>query len=479
MNKPSITKNYLYKLLYEILLVVTPLITAPYVSRVLGADGIGIYSFTYSVMTYFTLVAALGTVAYGTREIARYRDDVYKSSKLFWEIELMTIITTGICCIAWIAVVYCFPDYRIYYLAFLPQLIGVAADISWFYTGHERIIYTVLWNSICKITGVILIFALVKTKSDLIVYILILTGTYCVGNMSMWIHLPFFLTKINFREIELKKHFKETLIYFIPAAATSIYTVLDKTLIGVITKDVYVNGYYEQATKIINMCKSLVFSSVNSVMNARMAYLFEKKRYPEIKRKMETAMSFILMLGYGCAVGVIAVSKRFVPVFFGPGYDPTASMLILMSPLIVIVGVSNCIGSQYYTPSGRRLQSARYIIIGAVENLLLNILLIPILGGYGAIIGSLTAELTIDALYIINCNGFISISFIWKASYKRLIAALIMLLAVLMIGSISLSNEIISLCVQVISGIIVYFLVLAVLKDELLSDMIQRLMKLK
>lgn len=469
-SQPSIKKNYFYKLSYEILLIITPLVTTPYVSRVLGADRIGIYSYTLSIMTFFTLFAALGTVTYGTREIARVRDNPYQSSKLFWEIEFMTLITTSICLGVWICVIIIYKSYSFYLLMLTPQLLAVAADISWYYSGFERISYTVIWNSLCKIIGIVLIFLLVKTKDDLHVYILILSGSLLVGNLSMWIHLPQMLVKVDFKDLKINNHFKETLIYFIPAAATSIYTVLDKTLIGIITKNTYENGYYEQATKIINMSKAVAFTSVNSVMRARMSYLYQKKDYIQVKEKLYNSMSFILFLAFGCVGGIIGVAYNFVPLFFGKGYEPVVGLLYIMSPLIVIIGVSNCLGAQYYTPSGKRKQSAKYIVLGALINLFMNIILIPSFHSVGAVIGSLIAETVIAVLYVKHSNEYMTYMQVFNLSWKRLVSAGFMacLLVVLSRANVFDSRYLL-LIFQILLGILIYSLLLIILKDELVE----------
>lgn len=143
INKPSVKKNYVYRLLYEILTMLIPFVTTPYVSRVLGADGIGIYSYTQSYMTYFTMFAALGTASYGMREVARCRNNKYEYSKRFWEIEILTIFTTFVCFTVWIVVVLFSARYRIYFIALVPTLFATMFDISWFYSGHEKVGYTV------------------------------------------------------------------------------------------------------------------------------------------------------------------------------------------------------------------------------------------------------------------------------------------------------------------------------------------------
>lgn len=476
-NKPSLKKNYIYRFLYEILTMITPFITAPYVSRVLGADGIGIYSYTQSYMTYFTMFAALGTVSYGMREIARCRNDKYEYSKKFWEIELLTVFTTCICLLAWFVFIFFSDFYRIYFIALIPSLFAMMFDISWFYTGHEKVGYTVFWNAICKILGVACIFLFINDKSDLFLYIFLNTLILMIGNISMWVFLPKMLVRVNIKEFRFKSHFKETLIYFVPTIATSVYTVLDKTLIGMITRSGYENGYYEQATKIINMAKTAVFISVNTVMEARISYLFAENRINEIKCRINKSMDYILLLGYGAMFGIIGVAKVFVPIFFGEGFESVTYLLYWMAPLIVIIGISNCLGSQYYTPAGLRKQSAMYIIIGSCVNLIMNLILIPKSGSIGAVIGSIIAELTISVLYLLKCRGYLTVKQLWVSSYKRIISGAIMLVIVRLIGKYIGDADIRTLFIQVVVGVIAYFALLFIMKDKMLKEFIKMLIR--
>lgn len=460
---------------YQILILITPFITTPYVSRVLGADGIGIYSYTSSIMTYFTLVAALGTSAYGAREIAQHRNDKKEASKLFWEIELMTIFTSLVCLAVWIGFIIFGKEYRYYYLALTPLLLGTMFDISWFFTGYEQMQCVVSRNSICKIIGVVLLFVLVRDKGDLIIYILINSFVTMIGNLSMWTYLPQFLEKVDRRSLTYKKHFKETLIYFIPAIATSIYTVLDKTLIGLITHNDYENGYYEQATKIINLVKALVFTSVNTVMGARISYLFAEEKYEEIHQRIEKSLDFILLMGFACVFGLIGIAKTFVPFFFGDGYAPVVQLLYVFSPIILIIGVSNCLGSQYYTPSGKRAQSAKFIIAGSCVNLCLNLILIPKLGSKGAAIASIIAELTITVLYVAMSEGYMSVKIIAVHAWKRVIAGAVMCVCVYALGLYLPVNALLVLILQVVCGAFIYFGILSIMKDTMMKALLGEL----
>ena len=470
-TQPSLKKNIAISTLYQILIIILPLITAPYIARVLGPDQSGVYDYTNSIMTYFAMFAALGTASYGVREIARVRDDAAMRSKLFWEIELMTVMTSTVCIIAWFIFIAITPHYKVIYLVLTMGLLSTMFDISWFFAGMEQFKYTVTKNAACKLIGVILMFLFVKKEEDLLLYIIIMISSTMIGNLSMWLYVPRFVKKVDFRTLTFRKHFHETLIYFVPTVATSIYTVLDRTLIGVITKNKAENGFYHYAMQIVNMMKALTFSSLNMVLGSRLSFLFAEKKYDEIKEKIADSTNYILFMGYGICFGVIGVAKRFVPVFLGPGYDRVATMLILMSPIVIIIGISNCLGSQYYTPAGYRKLSAKYIIIGAVVNLLLNLLLIPKYWGYGAITASLIAESVITILYMKNCNGYLRVETIIKDSWKKIIAGLVMLIVIRALDGI-ISSDILALLVEISVGSTVYYAVIVLLRDSFMTDLL-------
>lgn len=470
-TQPSLKKNIAISTLYQILLIILPIVTAPYIARVLGPDQSGVYDYTTSIMTYFAMFAALGTASYGVREIARVRDDAAMRSKLFWEIELMTVMTSSACIVVWFIFIALTPQYKTIYLVLTMGLLSTMFDISWFFAGMEQFKYTVTKNAACKLIGVILMFLFVKKQEDLLLYVIIIISSTMIGNLSMWLYVPRFVEKVDFRTLTFRKHFHETLIYFVPTVATSVYTVLDRTLIGVITKNKAENGCYHYAMQIVNMMKALTFSSLNMVLGSRLSFLFAEKKYDEIKEKIADSTNYILFMGIGICFGMIGVAKRFVPVFLGAGYDRVVTMLILMSPIVIIIGISNCLGSQYFTPAGYRKLSARYIIIGAVVNLLLNLVLIPKFWGYGAIVASLIAEGAITVLYLKNCNGYLRVSTIIKDSWKKLIAGLIMLIVIKVLDGI-ISSDIVALFVEVAVGFTAYLAAVTLLRDSFMTDLV-------
>ena len=466
MREQSIKKNIIFSTFYQILLLITPLITTPYISRVLGPAGNGIYSYTNSYQLYFSMFAALGTLSYGSREIARNRDSKYTRSKLFWEIELLTIITSGVCIIIWLGFSLFQTTYRIYFLILTLNIFATMFDISWFYAGIEQFKFIVMRNSFFKILGVVLQLTLVKDADDVAVYIFIICITNLLGSISMWFALVNLIEKVPVKELQVFRHFKETVVYFIPTIATSIYTVLDKTLIGLITHDEAQNGYYEQATKVINLMKALTFASLNSVLGSRISYLFAEERYDEIRERIDTSIDYILFMGIGMSFGLVAVAGRFVPIFFGKGYDTVILLLYIFSPLVIIIGISNCLGSQFYTPAGLRRQSTKYIIVGAVVNLCLNVLLISRFLSMGAAAASLIAEGVITFLYLKNGTSFFKPVSLLKKGWKKIIAALVMLLAISLMNKLRLPNIYI-LILEIALGAAVYVTTLFVLKDSL------------
>ena len=477
MNQPSIRKNFIFRALYELLVIAAPLITIPYIARVLGSDGAGISSWTGSVMAFFTMFAALGTPQYGLREIARSRDDVPTASKLFWEIELMTVFTSLVCLLAWLGVCIFWKEYRIYFLALTPMLLGTMFDISWFFTAYEKVGYTVLRNAVFKILGIVLLVTLVRSKEDLTLSILLASLTNMFGSLSMWTYLPKMLAKVDFHTLTFRKHFRETLVYFIPTIATSIYTVLDKFLLGLITRDYNMSGYYDHATRLFKIADGMVFTSLNAVMEARVSYLFAQGRTAEIKQRIHRAMDFTMLAGLGCVFGIAGIAKVFVPFFWGPGWEPVETLIYLLCPLTIIIGVSYCLGSLYYNPSGNRAQSAKYLIIGSCVNLVMNLLLIPRWSAYGAVAASVLAEGTITFLYVRNCRGYLTARTIFGCAGKRLPAGAAMCVLVMVLGRLVPGSSAVKLIIQILAGTGFYTAALYLAGDGMLKEVLAQLGK--
>lgn len=466
---PSIRKNYTYNLIYQVMTLLTPFITTPYISRVLGADGTGIQSYTNSVVQYFAILAALGTASYGQREIARNRDNKEMRSRLFWEIEMLCAFTTAACLLIWLFVIGFSGEYRPFYAVLTMTLLAVAFDISWFFGGLEQYGLIVLRNMAVKLVGIALLFLFIKSKNDLLLYVGLTAATGLLGNLSMWGYLKDCVNRVDIKTLRPFRHLKETFVYFIPTIATSVYTILDKTMLGWFTgTDKSENGYYEYATGFVNMAKIMIMS-FNAVMSARMSYLFGEGRIEEIYKRLEGSVNFVLLMAFPIMFGLAGIASGFIPWFLGKGYEPVITLLYVCCPLVLIVGLSDCMGSQILTPAGLRAKSGKVIVAGAVLNFFLNLLLIPHFGAVGAAAASVTAETVITSLYLWLSKGFLTFSMLVKYGWKRLTAAVGMLAVVAVLGQCLGVGPFITF-LQIGAGAVVYFLLLLVLRDKFLLE---------
>ena len=468
---PSVRKNYIYNLIYQVMTLITPFITTPYISRVLGADGTGVQSYTNSVVQYFAILAALGTASYGQREIARHRDDMKDRSRLFWEIEILCGATTAACLLIWLFVIGFAREYRPYYIVLTMTLTAVAFDISWFFGGLEQYSLIVLRNTAVKLVGNAMLFLFIRKKENLLLYVALTAATGLLGNISMWGYLKGQVEKPVLRELHPLRHLKETLVYFIPTIATSVYTILDKTMLGWFSgEDKSQNGYYEYATGFVNMAKILIMS-FNAVMSARMSYLFGNGRMEEIHQRIRESLDFVLLMAMPIMLGLAGIAAQFIPWFLGSGYLPVTFLMYVCSPLVLVVGLSDCIGSQILTPGGKRAQSGKVIVAGAVVNACLNFLLIPHFQASGAAAASVAAECFITALYLWLGRDFIKLKMLVTYGWKRLFAAVVMLGAGVWTGLFL--EQIrglgpITTFIQIGTGAAVYFVVLLAMRDSFL-----------
>lgn len=477
MGDKNIAKNYIYNLIYQVLVIILPLITTPYVSRILGAENIGIYSYTLSIVTYFVLIGSLGVATYGQRETAYVQSDKKKRSAIFWEIIIFRIITMAL-----VSIVYYFmyirgTQYTLYYKILILELISNCLDISWFFQGMEEFKKTVTRNTIVKVLSIICIFSLVKTANDLGVYILIYALSNLIGNISLWAYLPKYIQKINLKEIKLRRHLKPVIALFIPQIAIQLYTVLDKVMIGSIVENKVESGYYEQAQKIIKILLTIV-TALGTVMLPRIANKFADGKTDEIKRNIKTSFKFTYLLAFPIMFGIIAISNRFVPVFLGAGYEEVSLLIRIISPIILMIGLSNVIGNQYLLPTKRQKSYTISVLCGAITNLILNFILIKRYEAVGASIATVIAETTVVIIQFICVRNEIKFLEIIKLGLKNLIASIIMLVIAILIEKI-LQNKssYIIILIQVCSGVIVYFAMLLILKDKFIMEIKDKLIK--
>ena len=461
-SEKSIKKNYIFNLSYQILLLITPLITTPYVSRVLGADGIGTVSYAESIASYFVLFATMGITTYGQREISYVQQSVEKRSIVFWNTKILEFVTSGAMLVAYL-IFAILQQQSIIYVIFACNIIAVFFDVSWFFQGVEEFGKIVLRNVIFKLINIVYIFTFIRTKDDLILYVIGLTSFSALSNLSLWFYLPKYITKVEKSELHPFKNFKVVLGLFIPTIAIQVYTVLDKTMIGIITQDSFENGYYEQALKISKMVLTVV-TSLGTVMIPRIGYYFKEGDKSKIRDLMYRGYQFVWFLGIPLCFGLVMVSSNFVPWFFGSGYDKVADLLKMLAFLILAIGINNVTGMQYLIPTGREKLFTITVLIGAGVNFCLNSILIYFFQSVGAAVASVIAESTIAIVQIIMVRKELSPLEIVKRGKNYCIAGVVMV-GVLFILNRYLTSGIVDTAILVISGACSYFIVLLVLRD--------------
>lgn len=477
MEKKSISKNYFYNLFYQILVIILPLITTPYLSRVLGAEAIGIYSYTLSIATYFILFGSLGVALYGQREIAYLQDKKKERTITFWEILLMKFITMTISLVIFGLTYARIGKYSIYYRILIIEMISQTIDISWFFQGMEEFKKTVTRNAIVKLVFVVAIFIFIKSPADIYKYFLIITLSNILGNISLWLYLPKYLSKIKKNELHIFKHLKPTLLLFIPQIATQVYTVLDRTMIGVFCEDKSEVGFYEQAQKIVKLLLTVV-TSLGTVMVPRMASTFAKGDMKQVKKYLLTSFSFTFLLAFPIMIGCLLVAKEFVPIFFGAGYDKVIILICVILPIILFIGMSNILGTQYLLPTKRQKEFTISVICGAIINFILNMILIYRFNSIGASIATVAAEFVVTLVQLYFVRDLLKISEILGSLKNYFIATVVMAFITYTINTVFSLDGIVSISVQVVTGVIVYASMLLILKDEFVFYIRQRVLNI-
>lgn len=468
-TKVSLKANYIYNVIYQLSAVLVPLITTPYVSRILNADGVGIYSYTLSIVTYFSMFATMGVAVYGQLEIAAHRDDEDLKGKILLEILIARCLTSIVMLIFYAFFIVITPQYKAMYCVLVLNIVGSMIDVSWYFQGLELFKLTATRNMIIKISGAALIFLFVHEKSDLLKYAFILQGTYFLGNLSLWPYLRKTIHVFPLKSLKIMRHWKNSIIYFIPSFATSIYTVLDKSMIRWITGSEFQNGYYEQAHKIEQILVAIV-TSMGAVTMPRVAYLLKKNLHVEAKKIINGATEFVIVLALPMMFGLLTISKYLVPWFLGESYENCIPLLQIFSILMLVVGLDNTVGKQCLMASGKQKHFNQGVMIGAVVNVVLNIVLIPHFEAVGAAIASVVAEIVILTIFVIHSRKLLNISGMFKAIFKYGTYSIIMSIIAYNAAEIFAKSYFQGIIIEIVVAVVVYVSLLLIFRDRMLKQ---------
>lgn len=463
--------NYLYNMIYQVFVLIVPLVTMPYISRVIGPTGIGINTYTYAMTQYFILFATLGINYYGSREIAYQRGDKKRLSKTFWEIETLLVTTVTIATIAFLLFLNFSGEYRLYYIAQGISIVAVAFDISWFFMGLENFKVTVTRNILVKAISLACIFTFVKSKDDLFIYILITSLSVLIGNITLWPYLKKQVMPVRIKELAPLAHLRPSLVLFIPQIAINVYAILNKPMLKIFSS-VEGAGFFDSSDKIIKLLVALL-TSLATVVMPRVANSFINGDHQQIKRLLTKSFDYISFLSIPLMFGIAAVAREFSILFFGKAFYSVGDILLIEAMVIPIIAWASITGNQYLLPTNHNKEYTWSVIAGAIVNLILNIPLIIYLGAIGAAISTIISELVVTILQLYYVNKTIKVRELFKGIYHYIFAGLLMFIPVFYLSS-TWSLSIFHLVIEVILGGSIYFVTLLILRTPILLEILQR-----
>lgn len=390
----SIKKNFAFNSAYQILNVIVPLITTPYLSRTIGATGNGVFTYTQSIANYFVLFAQLGITNYGVREIALCGTDRAKRSETFWNLFGMNLVVGVLVIVAYyLYAITAGTGQLLISMIWSLWVIGSVIDVTWLLNGCQEFKVPMVRNFCTRLAGMLFIFAFVRTENDTWAYVFAIAAPYFLNAILVW---PFVRRYVDYARPTRKKmlkHLKPNLVLFVPVIAASLYTLLDRVMLGGMA-GMEQTGLYDYAEKISKMPMAII-TALGAVVLPRMTEVIAEGRKQDAKNLVRETMWFMQACAMALAFGITAVAPEFVPVFFGPGYAACIPLMSVLSIVIPLICATNVIGVQYLVPSRQDRGFTASVLSGAAINVLINIFAIPAAGAMGAACATVAAEVSV------------------------------------------------------------------------------------
>lgn len=456
----SIKKNFLYNSAYQLLLFIIPMITTPYVSRVLGSEGVGIYSFNNSIAYYFVIFTMLGLNNYGNREIARSRDDKEELSKSFFSIYSLQLICGIITNTLYLLYSLFISKNFILSISIWPFVLSAVFDINWFFFGIENFKFTVIRNVVIKILTTIAILLFVNDSNDVMIYCFILSFGMLTSNLLLWTVLGKYVDIYIPKWDEIKIHIRPNLLLFVTVISVSLFKIMDKIMLGVMTTSTEV-GLYESAEKIISIPSAFILS-LGTVMLPRMSNVVAKNDKSKSLELINNSIIFAMFLSTSFGFGLMGISKEFVPIFFGEGFEKCIYLLWILLPSSIFIAFANVIRTQYLLPNGDDRTYVISAIIGAIINLIINYILIPDFGSIGAALGTLVSEASVCFYQTKNAKKALPINKYMTESISFIISGVLMFFALINLN-FNISNVSLMILKIIIGGFLYIFLLILLL----------------
>jgi O-antigen/teichoic acid export membrane protein len=473
----SVKRNIVYNTILNILNVLFPFITTPYVSRILGVHNIGVVNFVHTYTSYFSLFALLGIPIYGMREIAKYAHDSEKRSLIFSELFLLSCISTLIFSSIYIVTIFTIPvlyQNHIFLLITGISLFLTPISIDWFFSGREKFKLITIRSLLVKIISICGLFIFVKKRQDIIPYLLLsLTASLLNSGWNFGYLLKKEVT-FQFKGLRPQRHLASILVLFVSNIAISVYTMLNTLMLGFLSDYTQV-GYYTSSIKMSKLILPVV-TSMSPVMIARINTIKgDGGNKKQIAALLNRSFMIIMILAVPAVIGLITITSRFVPFFFGTEFIPAISSMKLLALLIVIIGISNLFGIQVLVALGHEKKFFSAVLMGTVSSFILNVLLIRRHGSLGASIASVLSEIIVTIAAILFASKVISIHIDMKSIYQPIIAAIPIIPVSIWFDSVMRHTSGYLFATITTSSIIYVGFMLFVFKNELMNSIVHSL----
>ena len=468
----KVLRNYAYNLSYQLLVIILPIITTPYVTRVFSSNDLGTYGYFNSIVTYFILLATLGVANYGTKEISSHRNDIRKN---FWGIYTLQFGATCLSILLYIILCFAFSFMQnpVAYILGL-SLLSKGMDISWLFQGLEDFRKITVRNITVKLVGVVSIFLFVKSPGDLYLYVSLLTVFELLGQLSMWFPAREFIGKPHLDLCYAKQHLKPVILLFLPQIAISLYVTLDRTMLGALASTTDV-GIYDQALKLVNILLTLV-TSLGSVMLPRVSNLLSKGNNEAVNRMHQISFLIYNLVIFPIIAGMLIINNDFVKCFLGNDFQEARDAIAIMMFRMFFIGWTNIMGIQILIPHNKNKEFLTSTTVPAIVSVGLNLLLLPKFGYIGAAIVSVLTEVFVWGIQLYFTRKYLKDVPIYKSTVKIFLASILMYFALSFLKTLLTFIPIINVVVYTIFGAILYSLLILLFKVVSLKEIKEQLL---
>ena len=463
----KVIKNYLYNLSYQILIIILPVITIPYVTRIFTSEDLGNYGFYNSIVSYFALFSMLGIGIYGTKQIAAAND----VSSTFWNIYAIQLISSALAISVYLIAIFSIPQMG----GVIPLMVGVVLfermfDISWLFSGKEDFKKITLRNTVVRLVGVICIFTFIKSSDDLYLYIFLIVTINFLGQLVMWVPAKKFIKRPSFNTKIMKKNLHPIVLLFLPQVAISLYVVLDRTLLGLLGSYSDV-GIYEQGQKLTSILITVV-TSLGVVMLPRVANLLSERREEEAQNMVKFSFILYNLIIFPMIFGLIAVNEVFVKLFLGQNFQDVKYVLYIIVFNLMFIGWTNILGYQVLVVRNKNKEFVLSTTIPAFVSVAVNIAVIPFFGYIGASITSVVVEILVFAIQWYYSRNIINKNLLFNKDLAKIICSSLVMFGAVMLCKMTLGLDgIIGLIIYLAVGGISYLGMIFLLKTVNIREM--------